>query len=228
MDADAWDARYATTDRMWSVEPNMWLEEVVAGLPPSGSPGAPGAPATESGSSAVPGERASAGSAGRALDLACGEGRNALWLAEQGWTVTAVDFSAVALERGRSAAGGDAVSWVEADVLTWTPPAGAFDLVALVYLHLEDDERRAVLARSVASLAPGGTLVVIGHDRRNLTEGVGGPPIAHILLDPTVVAAELAAAMPSPGLDVVRADTVPRPTPEGTALYTLVVARRPP
>ena len=113
MDADAWDQRYAAAERVWSVEPNVWLAQVARDLSP-----------------------------GRALDLACGEGRNAVWLAERGWRVTAVDFSAVALARGR--AGSEEVEWVEADVRAWAPPVDAFDLVAIVYLHLPPDERRGV------------------------------------------------------------------------------------
>jgi SAM-dependent methyltransferase len=190
MDADAWDQRYAAAERVWSVEPNVWLAQVARDLPP-----------------------------GRALDLACGEGRNAVWLAERRWRVTAVDFSAVALARGR--AGSEEVEWVEADVRAWAPPVDAFDLVAIVYLHLPPDERRGVLAAARAALAPGGTLAVIGHDVRNLSYGVGGPQEPAILLDPAAVAAELA------GLDVERAETVARPTPAGDARDTLVVARRP-
>lgn len=190
MDADAWDQRYEAAERVWSVEPNVWLAQVARDLPP-----------------------------GRALDLACGEGRNAVWLAERRWRVTAVDFSSVALARGR--AGSEEVEWVEADVRAWTPPVDAFDLVAIVYLHLPPDERRGVLAAARAALAPGGTLTVIGHDVRNLSDGVGGPQEPAILLDPAAVAAELA------GLDVERAETVARPTPAGDALDTLVVARRP-
>jgi SAM-dependent methyltransferase len=190
VDAKEWDTRYAAAERVWSVEPNMWVVEVVDDLPP-----------------------------GRALDVACGEGRNAVWLAERGWQVTAVDFSAVALARGRTAS--DAVEWIEADVVAWAPPPGAYDLVLVVYLHLTPGDRRAVLGRAAASLAPGGTLAVIGHDRRNLAEGVGGPQVPEILLDPAEVATELGS------LAVARAETVTRPTPDGTALDTLVVARRP-
>jgi SAM-dependent methyltransferase len=192
VDADEWNERYAAVERVWSVEPNMWLEEVARDLPP-----------------------------GRALDLACGEGRNAVWLAGRGWQVTAVDFSTIALDRGRATSA--EVEWIDADVRAWTPPAAAFDLVAVVYLHLPPGERRPVLAGATAATAPGGTLVVIGHDRRNIAEGVGGPQVPEILLDPSDVAAELTGA---DGIDVVRAETVVRPTPAGDALDTLVVARR--
>jgi SAM-dependent methyltransferase len=214
MEAKAWNERYAAAERVWSVEPNVWVVEVVDGLEAAPT-GAAGARAARCGA-----PRAGSMSPGRALDLACGEGRNAVWLAERGWRVTAVDFSAVALNRGRAAS--SAVKWIEADVVTWTPrDQAAFDLVALVYLHLPPAERRTVLGTATASLAPGGTLAVIGHDRRNLAEGVGGPQVPEILLDPGEVADELAA------LDIVRAETVPRPTPDGVALDTLVVARRP-
>jgi SAM-dependent methyltransferase len=77
MHAAEWDARYAGKNLVWEAEPNRWVVEVCAGLPP-----------------------------GRALDLACGEGRNALWLARQGWRVTGVDFSRVALERAGDLARG--------------------------------------------------------------------------------------------------------------------------
>jgi hypothetical protein len=110
---------------------------------------------------------------------------------------------------------------VEADVRTWVPPAGAFDLVLVVYLHLPPVERAAVLASSAAALAAGGTLLVVGHDRRNLEEGVGGPQVPSILLRPDEVVADL-----PPGLDVLRAETVERPVGDAVALDTLVSARR--
>lgn len=186
MDATEWDDRYAAVDRMWSAEPNGWLVDAVAELRP-----------------------------GRALDLACGEGRNAAWLHRVGWSVTAVDFSEVGIARGRAEEPG--VDWVVADARTWRAPVAAFDLVAIVYLHLAPDERPSVLAGAAAALAPGGTLVVVGHDTRNLTEGVGGPQDVAILLDPVQVASELP-------LRVLRADTVERPVGDGIALDCIVVA----
>ncbi|MCU1374101.1 MAG: SAM-dependent methyltransferase [Actinomycetia bacterium] len=189
MDAAEWDDAYAATERVWSVEPNRWLVEAVADLAP-----------------------------GRALDLACGEGRNAVWLHQQGWAATAVDFSDVGVAKGRAA--DPDVTWVVADVRSWVPPAESFDLVAIVYLHLPIDERRVVLAGAAAGLAPGGSLVVIGHDARNLTDGVGGPQDPAILLDPDEVVAELG------DLEVVRAQTVERPVGADVALDTMVVARR--
>ncbi len=114
---------------------------------------------------------------GRALDLACGEGRNALWLAGKGWQVTAVDFSAVGLEKARRLASERELELilVEADVVEWEPPVASFDLVVLMYLHLPAGARRRVLGAATRGLAPGATLLVVGHDSTNLTEGVGGP-----------------------------------------------------
>ena len=121
----------------------------------------------------------------RAIDLGTGEGRHAVWLARRGWSVTAVDFSAVGIDRGRSESTGLAIDWVVADVREWHPPDEAtYDLVLSVYLHLPAD----VFNRARGWLAPGGTLVVLGHALRNLTEGVGGPQ------DPRLLHTEDAAA----------------------------------
>jgi SAM-dependent methyltransferase len=116
---------------------------------------------------------ASALSPGTALDAGCGEGADALWLAERGWRVTAVDFSAVALDRGAAAARprglDDRIAWVHADLDAWTPP-GRFDLVTAHYLHSHGSDRPALFDRLAAAVAPGGTLLVVGH---LLGEGAG-------------------------------------------------------
>ncbi|WP_223256776.1 class I SAM-dependent methyltransferase [Micromonospora endophytica] len=164
---------------------------------------------------------------GRALDLGAGEGRNAVWLAEQGWRVTAVDFSAVAVERGRKLARerGVEVDWQVADVTSYQPEVGGFDLVLLAYLHLPAPQRSTVLHRAGAAVCPGGSLVLVGHDLANLTNGIGGPQDPTVLQTPDMVVAELS------GLHVSRAETAPRPvhTPTGTvnALDTVIVATRP-
>jgi SAM-dependent methyltransferase len=161
---------------------------------------------------------------GRALDLACGAGRNAVWLAERGWRVTAVDFSQVALAEARRLAADRGVDpeWIEADVVDWEPPAAAFDLVVLLYLQVPPDERTRALGHAAHALAPGGVLLVVGHDAKNLTEGWGGPKNPDVLY----TAADLAADLP--GLAIVRAERVPRPieTEEGdrVALDALVLA----
>lgn len=200
MEAAEWDERYADQELVWSAEPNRFVEEECGSLRP-----------------------------GRALDLAAGEGRNAIWLASRGWTVTAVDFSSVALDKGRRLAEAQgaplaaSVSWVCEDVRTWAPPAAAFDLVVVAYLHLPVEVRREVLDHAVTALAPGATLVVVGHDIANLAGGVGGPQDPRVLYSPEDLVADLSGAE---GIVVDKAVTVERSTPAGTALDALVRARR--
>jgi len=178
MDRQQWDERYMTDELIWRAEPNRFLVKEVARMKP-----------------------------GRALDLACGEGRNALWLAERGWQVTGVDFSPVGLAKARRLAVVRRVdvSWLRADVLEWNPPQTAFDLVIVMYLQLPADARRRVLSRAARALTPGGTLLVVGHDSTNLTEGTGGPQDPAVLFSPEDVANDL------PGLDIERAERVRRP-----------------
>jgi SAM-dependent methyltransferase len=195
---DDWNRRYAESELLWSAQANRFLVAEVAGMTP-----------------------------GRALDLACGEGRNAIYLAEQGWRVTAVDFSDVALERAERLARrrGVDVDWQLVDLREYRPPAEAFDLVVVLYLHLPPAARRSVLARAARALAPGGTILVVGHDLTNLTDGYGGPKNAAILFTPDDVTAEL------PGVAVERAERVRRPVAvdggEVQAIDALVRARRP-
>lgn len=184
MDAKGWDERYAK-GQTWSVEPNRFFVDAVTscGLasPPDG---------------------------GRALDLACGEGRNAVWLARQGWAVTAVDFSAVGIERGRQMAAdaGVTVDYVVADLQQWPIEPGAWDLIAHVYLHWPTAERDPFLHSVAQGLAPGGYLIVIGHDRTNIEHGVGGPRDPDVLSTP----AELREQFTGFGLTVVEAREVRR------------------
>ncbi len=132
---------------------------------------------------------------GRALDLAAGDGRNAIWLASRGWRVTAVDFSGVALERARAAAdrAGVSVEWVQADLLEWRAEPRSADLVVLMFLHLPPEERRVVLAAAADAVAPGGRLLIVGHDRSNLGRGVPGPEDPALLYATDEVVADLAA-----------------------------------
>ena len=162
-----WDERHSAHDPIEAVEADPTLVAACTGLKP-----------------------------GRALDLGAGDGRNAIWLAKQGWQVTAVDFSAVAIDRaGRQAAReGVSVDWQLHDLLEWSPKAGAFDLVVLAFIHLPPDERRTVYANAAAAVAPGGTLLAIAHDRSNLDEGVGGPQDPDVLFTAPEIAAELPAS----------------------------------
>ncbi len=177
MDSLSWDERYRGEEFVWKTEPNQFLVAEVADLPP-----------------------------GRALDVACGEGRNAVWLAAHGWDVTGADFSPVGLTKARRLAveHGVEVDWVEADVVEWDPPAGAFDLVIVFYLHLPSDDRHRVMVHVQKALAAGGTLLVVGHDTANLTGGYGGPQDPTVLFTPEEVASDLAE------LRIVRADHAQR------------------
>lgn len=104
---------------------------------------------------------------GTALDAGAGEGGDVLWLASRGWRVTGVDFSPVALERGAAKAAelglADRIEWLHADLDVWTPPGGRFDLVTAHYLHAAWTDREAMFRRLAAAVAPGGTLLVVGH-----------------------------------------------------------------
>ncbi len=200
MDRTDWDERYRTDELIWRAEPNRFLASEVTGL-----------------------------DRGKALDLACGEGRNAIWLAEQGFEVDGVDYSRVALAKAEKQAveRGVEVRFVEADVLDWAPASTAsYDLVVVMYLQLPADERRRALGVAARVLAPGGTLLVVGHDSTNLTDGVGGPRDPAVLFTPEDVVADLAEH----GLSIERAERVRRPvdTDSGSrdAIDALVRARR--
>jgi SAM-dependent methyltransferase len=167
--------------------------------------------------------------AGTALDLGCGAGRHAVWLAERGWRVTAVDFSTEALRQGRGRASerGVEIDWVESDLLAYEPRTAAFDLVLLAYVHVPADERRAILARAAAAVAPDGTFLLVGHDLTNIGTGAPGPTSPAVLYTSDDIVAELA------GLAIARAGQVTRTveTEDGTtveAVDALVLATRRP
>ena len=165
--------------------------------------------------------------AGRAVELGSGSGTNAVWLAGAGWTVTAVDWSEVGLANGagKAAAAGVSVEWLRRNLLEWSPPASSFELAVIVYLHLPPDERRPVYASAAAAIAPGGRLVIVGHDRLNFTEGEGGPPDQERLFTAGELARELTAT--DPGLTIERAEMVRRvPSPGRGPIDALLVLRR--
>ncbi len=199
MKREDWNRKHGEAGPLFGVEPNRFLVAEAADLLP-----------------------------GRALDLACGAGRNAVWLAERGWTVTGADFSDIALAnaRGLATERGVDVEWVQADLRDWEPPPGAFDLVAVLYLQLPAAELQPVLARAADAVAPGGTLVVVGHDLQNLNGGYGGPKDPRVLFTAEDVALEL------PGLQIEKAERVLRPVEtedgEAQAIDALVRARRVP
>jgi SAM-dependent methyltransferase len=173
---------------------------------------------------------------GRALDLAAGQGRNAFYLAEQGWDTTAVDFSEVAVEKGAilSRELELPVRWQVRDLTQFTPPPAHYDLVCIFYLHMPWEEYRGVLWRAAAAVKPGGTLLVVGHDRSNLEQGSGGPQDPAVLYTPADITAapiEGPSASP-PSFEVLQAETQNNPVDHGHSgqggeqIDCVVVARR--
>ena len=200
MDAAEWDARYAAADLVWGAEPNRFVAAELTELTP-----------------------------GRALDVACGEGRNAIWLAGRGWFAVGVDFSATAIARARQLAVhsdvADSTEFRVGDVVDGELPPGPFDAVVVAYLHLPPSERARTLRRAADRVAAGGVLLVVGHDTTNLTDGVGGPQDPQVLYAPDDIVADL-----GPGFVVEKAQRVHRSvtTPDGvrTAVDALVLATR--
>lgn len=186
MDAHDWDQRYAATELVWSARANQFVESELADLSP-----------------------------GRAVDVAAGEGRNALWLAERGWQVTAIDFSQVGLDKGRALQARHAssrdlrIDWVRGDVLEHDLGEQVYDLALLAYLQLPAEQRRTVVRRAFGSLRDGGTLFVVAHDSTNLTEGTGGPQYPEVLY----TAEEVLSDLDGERFEVVRAERVAREVP---------------
>jgi SAM-dependent methyltransferase len=144
----AWEERYRSKDQNWSGNPNAVLVSEATALPP-----------------------------GTALDAGAGEGADAIWLAERGWQVTGVDISTVAL--GRAAARADelglAITWQQADLANEPAPA-RYDLVIAFFLHMPKEPRKRMFAHLAAAVAPGGRLLVVGHDPSDLHHaGVARP-----------------------------------------------------
>lgn len=195
MDAFEWDQRYRSADRLWSATPNLFVADRLKTVTP-----------------------------GRGLDLAAGEGRNAIWLASLGWRMTAVDFSEVAVERG--SAHSDEIEFVVADVLEWEP-AESYDLVLIAYLQMVASDFQRVLLRAREWLSPDGELFLIGHDASNISDGWGGPQYPEVLWDVPRIVGLL------DGMFIVESQVVRRPvdTEDGPkfARDALVRARpRPP
>ncbi|MFD3744810.1 class I SAM-dependent methyltransferase [Nocardia sp. NPDC058633] len=217
MDAAEWDSRYARSELVWGAPPNSTVVEHVYGLDrripllPDDSGVTPPLP--------------------RALDLACGEGRHALWLATHGWQVTAVDFSQVGIDKGRTVAARlsrsvrSRVHWQTADItdLEAAEITGPFELILMVFVHLTADERRTLLHQLSDMLAPGGMLLILGHATRNVTDGYGGPQDPQILFSPE----DLRADLPRDDLTITLASEVLRPTEGPDAIDSLLIAERP-
>jgi SAM-dependent methyltransferase len=165
-DEQSFEEMYRATDALWSGRPNVQLVREATDLP-----------------------------AGTALDVGCGEGADAIWLAARGWRVTAIDFAETALQRGAAAAAAagvaDRIDWLRADVTGWVPDPGTFDLVSAQYMHLPPGERRVLFAALAAAVRPGGTLLVVGHDLAGHEAGEH----RHAAPDRFFTAEEVAAAL---------------------------------
>ena len=200
MSAADWDSRYRGTDLVWGAAPNVWVEQETAALAP-----------------------------GRALDLACGEGRNSIWLAEQGWQVTGVDFSATALAKAETLAHGQhppvTVDWQCADITTFKSSTPV-DLALLVYAQLAAPERLKAIMAAWNCLAPDGILLVIAHHTDNLADGIGGPQDPNVLYSERDVIADLGAIDCSARLE--RTERAARPVAgnDRPALDAVVRARK--
>lgn len=182
-DAEFWDQRYGSSPALWSGHVNAVLSAEVEGLAP-----------------------------GRALDVGCGEGGDALWLAERGWEVVGVDVSQVALDRAAARARETGlesrVSWQHRDLLAWTPEVASHDLVSVAFVHLAAGDRRTVYAGLAAAVAPGGTFLVGAHHPSDVGV-VPRPPHPELFF----TAEELAADLPGgpAAWEVVTAEARPRP-----------------
>ena len=205
MDASSWNERYRSSDRVWTGAPN---EALVEFAPPAPTEGA------------------------LALDLGCGEGADALWLAGAGYRVTGVDWAGVALQRAEQAAddtGADA-RFVEGDItdseaLAAMSPTGTFALVLLAYLHPEPEDRERLYCHLPSLVAPGGCLLVIAHDPEHGLLGFPGPDPSRLMsADDILNALELPT-----GFEVVTRTTRPKQRDsdgEVVAIDSVVVARR--
>lgn len=197
-----WDQRYSEAEPVWSGDPNPVLVEEVASLAP-----------------------------GTALEVGCGEGADAIWLAGHGWEVTGVDFSAQALARAAErvpASLTERLRWEQADIRDWQPDEGPrYDLVAASYLHFFGALRRRVFATLATRVAPGGHLLIVGHHPSDLDTAMPRPPEPDLFY----TAEELAQDLPADDWEVRTRAARPRvaTTPDGTSVTihdAVLTARR--
>jgi SAM-dependent methyltransferase len=184
--AQFWDERYSSASRIWSGDPNPQLVREAGGLEP-----------------------------GTALDAGCGEGADAHWLARRGWQVTAVDVSAVALERGAAHAEPDVngrIVWQRADLTTWAPDR-TYDLVNAQFMHFPRALREPLYARLAAAVSPAGTLLIVGHHPSDMHTTMPRPPEPDLFF----TAEEIADSLDAERWDVLTAAARPRSArdPEG-------------
>lgn len=192
MDAEFWDELYGSRDQLFSGNPNGALVTEAADLPP-----------------------------GQALDVGCGEGGDALWLARRGWQVTAVDISRTALERAVAASTdvADRVAWTRADLTTTPPPGHSFDLVSIQYFPLPHQPDHVAVHALLDAVAPGGTLLFVGHDLADLSSQHAGDGNHGHCFDPSnfYQPTEIARLLDEDWTVLIN-ETRPRtaPAPEGT------------
>lgn len=177
-----WDERYSTDAYVYGTEPNGFLVSQRARLP-----------------------------AGRALCLAEGEGRNAVYLAEQGWAVTAVDLSGVGLAKAERLARerGVTVETVRADLAVYDLGEAAWDLIVAIWCHVPSSVRHLLHQRVTAALKPGGCYLLEAYSPRQLQYRTGGPSDPDLLVEPAALRAEL------PGLKVEKLEEIERTVHEG-------------
>jgi SAM-dependent methyltransferase len=197
------DERHRSAPQLWSGNPNPHLVSEVSGIAP-----------------------------GRALDVGAGEGADALWLAEQGWTVTATDFSAVALGRGRAEADkrgpdiGARITWVHGDVVADPLPSGPFDLVSVQFMHFPPEQRTPLFRRCIDAVVPGGTLLIVAHHPSDMDSGVRRPRLPEFFYTADELAALLDDRWTVLATDA-RPRTVDDPNGVPTTIHdTVLVARR--
>jgi SAM-dependent methyltransferase len=163
-----WDDRYRQRNRIWSGRPNRHLVAEVGDLPP-----------------------------GKALDVGCGEGADAAWLAERGWDVLGIDVSRVALDRARAHTGdleppvAGRLEWRQVDLLASPRLPHDLDLVSIQFLHLPEPHRSQVFGSLAALVAVGGSLLIVAHDPSDLHSGIGRPPQAELFFTAQEIAAQL-------------------------------------
>ncbi|TKV29419.1 class I SAM-dependent methyltransferase [Arthrobacter sp. NamB2] len=160
-----WDERYRQRPRIWSGKPNRQLVAGVADLPP-----------------------------GRALDVGCGEGADAAWLASRAWNVLGIDVSDVALARARAHAEEldppvrDRLEWRHVDLLSAPDLPNGLDLVSIQFMHLPDPDRSRIFRSLAALVGVGGTLLIVAHDPSDLHSGIGRPPQPELFYTPQQIA----------------------------------------
>ncbi len=199
MNPDFWNQRYSEELFAYGEEPNTFLAEVADRLPP-----------------------------GRALEIGCGQGRNAVFLARHDLVVTAVDSSEIGLERGAELAARQHVDveWVHADLNTFEPGHGCWEVILSTFVHMPPDLRRKVHRRLVEALHPGGLLVLEAYTPAQLGFGTGGPPVAAMLMSLEDLRDDFA------GLEFEHAVELVRPVHEGRyhagdAAVVQIIARKP-